>query len=113
MKFSTNNQACSPMMFVRENIKILHKHYIDLAKLESDEHLHNLIHHELEFLPPLELENDEKEMLVAGCLRVLEIIWNELWNVINLGSMIGKMTTRIIYFDHVTIANIPFRTSYS
>jgi len=28
------------MMFVRENIKFLHKHYIDLVKEERDEHLH-------------------------------------------------------------------------
>ena len=55
----------SRMMFVRENIKFLHKHYIDLVKEERDEHLHTLIHHELQYLPPLELEDDEKELDVG------------------------------------------------
>jgi len=39
----------SRMIFVRENINFLHKHYIDLVKEERDEHLHASIHHELEF----------------------------------------------------------------
>ena len=38
----------SRMLFVRENIKFFHKHYIDLVKEERDEHLHTLIHHELQ-----------------------------------------------------------------
>ena len=41
------------------------KHYIDLVKEERDEHLHTLIHHELQYSPPLELENDEKELDVG------------------------------------------------
>jgi len=53
------------MMFVRENIKFLHKHYIYLVKEERNEHLHILIHHDLEYLPPLELENNEKDLDVG------------------------------------------------
>ncbi len=45
----------SRMMFVKENINFLRKHYVDLVKEERDEHLHASIHQELEFLPPLEL----------------------------------------------------------
>jgi len=41
------------------------KHYIDLVKEERDEHLHTLIHNELQYLPHLELENDEKELDVG------------------------------------------------
>ena len=55
----------SSMMFVKENINFLHKHYIDLVKEERDEHLHASIHQELEFLPPLELQNDTDELDVG------------------------------------------------
>lgn len=47
------------MMFVRENIRFLRKHYVELAKAERDANLHDLIEYEMEYLPPL--HGNEKE----------------------------------------------------
>jgi hypothetical protein len=48
-----NDKLVSRMMFVKENAKFLHKHYCELAKQEREEHLHQLVGLELQYLPPL------------------------------------------------------------
>ena len=54
------------MMFVRENLRFLHQHYVELAKEEKDEHLHNLVKYELAYLPPLPDEENVDKIDVGG-----------------------------------------------
>ena len=56
----------SRMMFVRENLRFLHQHYVELAKEERDEHLHNLVKYELAYLPPLPDEENVDKIDVGG-----------------------------------------------
>ena len=60
------------MMFIRENIKFLRKHYVSLARGEREAHLHELIEYELEYLPPLHEEEDDSDEDVGQDDHLLE-----------------------------------------
>ena len=62
---SLKEDLVARMMFVREDIRCLRKHYVDLAKTEREVDLHDLIQHELEYLPPLEEDEDENKIDVG------------------------------------------------
>ena len=53
------------MMFVRENIRFLRKHYVELAKKDREASLHDLIEYELAYLPPLYEDEDENKIDVG------------------------------------------------
>ena len=46
------------MMFVRENMNYLRKHYVKLACVGREEHLHDLARLELQYFPPLRKEEE-------------------------------------------------------
>ena len=50
------------MIFVRGNISHLRKNYMDLEKAEREVDLHDLMQYELEYLPPLEEDEDENKI---------------------------------------------------
>ena len=52
------------MMLIKENLRLLHKHYCQLAKNEKEEHLHYLVDLDLKILPPLP-EQEEKDIDVG------------------------------------------------
>jgi hypothetical protein len=47
------------MMLIKENLRLLHKHYCQLAKNEKEKHLHYLVDLDLKFLPPLPEQEEE------------------------------------------------------
>ena len=69
---SLKEEVVARMMYIRENIRYLHKHYVDLAKAEREAHLHDLIEYELEYLPPLGKDEDEKTIDVGQDDHLLE-----------------------------------------
>ena len=54
------------MMYVRENIRYLRKHYVEWTKAEREDHLHDLIQYELEYLPPLNVVSEDEDELDVG-----------------------------------------------
>ena len=50
------------MMFVRENLKFLHKHYYKLKKEETEVHLHPMVEHEMKYSIAL-VKDDECDVL--------------------------------------------------
>ena len=54
------------MMYVRENIRYLRKHYVELTKAEREAHLHDLIQYELEYFPPLNVVSEDEDELDVG-----------------------------------------------
>jgi len=55
-----DDKPVGSIMFVREHIKYLRKHYCKLAKEETESHSHFLVDLELEYLPPLVGEEEEE-----------------------------------------------------
>ena len=53
------------MMFVRDNIRHLRKHCVELSKAYRESHLRNLIEHELACLPPLHGDEDKNDIDVG------------------------------------------------
>ena len=60
------------MMFIRENVRFLRKHYVSLASGEKEAHLHDLIEYELEYLPPLHEEEHDSDEDVGQNDHLLE-----------------------------------------
>lgn len=54
------------MMYVRENIRYLRKHYVELAKVGREPHLHDLVQFELQYLPSLNAVSDDEDKLDVG-----------------------------------------------
>ena len=50
------------MMFVRENLKFLHKHYYNLKKEETEAHLHPMVEHEMKYLIPFVKDDSEGDV---------------------------------------------------
>ena len=50
------------MMFVRENLKFLHKHYYNLKKEEPEAHLHPMVEHEMKYLIPFVKDDSEGDV---------------------------------------------------
>jgi len=46
-------------MLIKENLRLLHKHYCQLAKNEKEEHLHYLVDLDLKILQPLPVLEEE------------------------------------------------------
>jgi len=55
-----DDKLAGRIIFVRENIKYLRKHYCKLAKEETESHSHFLVDLELEHLPSLVGEEEEE-----------------------------------------------------
>ena len=53
-------EVVARMMYIRENIRFLRKHYVELAKAEREAHLHDLIEYELEYLPSLNVVSEDE-----------------------------------------------------
>ena len=57
---SLSEELVARMMYVRENIRYLRKHYVELAAAEREAHLHDLIEYELEYLPSLNVVSEDE-----------------------------------------------------
>ena len=53
------------MMFVRENMKFLRKHYVRLACADREDHLHEFVRFEMEYFPPLRRGEEMAEVDVG------------------------------------------------
>ena len=51
---------------VARNLRFLHKHYVALAKHETDESLHKMLELDVKFLPPIVDEGKGKGEVDAG-----------------------------------------------
>jgi hypothetical protein len=51
---------------VARNLRFLHKHYVALAKHETDESLHKMLELDVKFLPPIVDEGNGKGEVDAG-----------------------------------------------
>ena len=53
------------MLFVRDNVRHLRKHYVELVKAHREVHFHDLIEYGLAYLPPLHGDEDKNEIDVG------------------------------------------------
>mgnify|MGYP006216102695 CR=1 FL=1 len=56
---SLKEEVVGHMIFIKENLRLLHKHYCQLVKKEKEEHLHYLVDLDCKFLPPLPEQEDK------------------------------------------------------
>ena len=61
---SLKEEVVGHMMFIKENLRLLHKHYCQLAKNEKDKHLHYLVDLDFEFCQTYPNKSTRKLMLV-------------------------------------------------
>ncbi len=51
-----NDDIVSRIMYTKENLRFLHKHYVTLAKKEADDSLHKMLELDVKYLPPIDDE---------------------------------------------------------
>jgi hypothetical protein len=61
-------EVAAEIMYIRENLPLLHKYYVDIAVDERGEFQRGIIEMEKKYLPPIgnaeaDMENDENEIM--------------------------------------------------